>query len=278
MSRWRKGPSSRPVWPNGVWTRTGSSGPRHHRRDPRATPIQEEAPDTGLEEPPHEPVEEPTSPPISTPEPAGTCGLATAGPTALSERVAGCDDHRSQGVGSINPPPRPRGDRPGSPTRTMDRRGAEDERLATWEGTDEGSSGGLICGEDHSEPSLFPSPSSWRGAGTGRCVVTSDRSPVPTYIPDELQHRYAGEARRRVHARPHPARSATSAKVSRTRPFRIALTALGAIGVVAAILGLVASSWLVGVVMLLILAIPALLAVRVSSLASAEDPGTQRRP
>jgi fatty acid desaturase len=112
--------------------------------------------------------------------------------------------------------------------------------------------------------------------------VSSDRSPVPTYIPDELQHRYAGEARRRVHARRHPARAATSAEASRQtprpRPFWIALTALGALGVVAAILGIVASSWLVGLIMLLILAVPTLLAARASSLASAHDPGNQRRP
>jgi hypothetical protein len=161
----------------------------------------------------------------------------------------------------------------------MDRRGAEDERLATWEGTDEGSGGGLIYGEDHTGPSLFPSRLSRSGAGAGRCAVSpSGRSSVPTYIPDELQHRYASEARRRVLASRHPARPATSAEASRPtprpRPFRIALTALG---VVAAILGIAASSWLVGVVMLLILAVPTLLAVRANSLVRTRDPGSQRR-
>ena len=37
----------------------------------------------------------------------------------------------------------------------MDSRGAEDERLATWEGTGEGSGGGLSCGDDPTEPSLL---------------------------------------------------------------------------------------------------------------------------
>jgi hypothetical protein len=47
----------------------------------------------------------------------------------------------------------------------MDRRGVEDERLATWEGTGEGPGGGSIYGENPTEPSLFLV---WHVLGGGR--------------------------------------------------------------------------------------------------------------
>jgi hypothetical protein len=55
----------------------------------------------------------------------------------------------------------------------------------------------------------LPQPKFVEGRWHRRCVVTSDRSPVPTYIPDELQHatrekHVAGSTQDRTpHVRPH---------------------------------------------------------------------------
>jgi Flp pilus assembly protein TadB len=86
--------------------------------------------------------------------------------------------------------------------------------------------------------------------------VTKREGPlVPTHIPTELQQRYGAEARRQVRARRRGRSKPTGQRATGPRLGQSALVAGTVLlaATLAMVLGIVASSWLVGVIMLLTL-------------------------
>jgi fatty acid desaturase len=95
-------------------------------------------------------------------------------------------------------------------------------------------------------------------------VTTPDRPSVPTRIPDDMQERYAADARRRVLASKRLRRRAAPRGRAPSRAVRLPLWL--ATLCLAAAFGIAASSWLIGLVMLIALVLLVGLGVKVTAL------------